>query len=83
MTGILILLGMNIILWKILVKLMFAKQLAGQNFLPCPALAALQGKQGRAAGQPYSVTVSVFYANMCFHVEYPRNLLLHNQAICR
>jgi hypothetical protein len=48
MTGILILLGMNVILWKILVKLMFAKKLAGQNFLPCRALAALQGKQGRA-----------------------------------
>ncbi len=48
----LILLDMNVILWKILVKLMFAKKLAGQNFLPCPALcpapAALRGKQGRA-----------------------------------
>jgi len=32
MTGILIVLGMNVILWKILVKLMFAKTLAGQ---PC------------------------------------------------
>jgi hypothetical protein len=37
MTGILIVLGMNGILWKILVKLMFAKTLAGQKFLPCPA----------------------------------------------
>ncbi len=33
MSGILIVLGMNGILWKILVKLMFAKTLAGQ---PCP-----------------------------------------------
>jgi hypothetical protein len=48
MTGTLIHLGMNVILWKILVKVMFAKKLAGQNFLPCPALAALQGQQGRA-----------------------------------
>jgi hypothetical protein len=57
MTGTLIHLGMNVILWKILVKVMFAKKLAGQNFLPCPALCpalvALQGRagQGRAAGQ--------------------------------
>jgi hypothetical protein len=35
MTGILILLGMNVILWKILVKLMFEKKLAGQ---PCPVM---------------------------------------------
>jgi hypothetical protein len=33
MTGILIVLGMNVILWEILVKVMFAKTLAGQ---PCP-----------------------------------------------
>ncbi len=41
MTGILILLGMNVILWKILVKLMFAKKLArqgGKAALPCDVL---------------------------------------------
>ncbi len=47
MTGILILLGMNVILWKILVKLMFAKKLAGQNFLPCPGRPAGQAGQGK------------------------------------
>jgi hypothetical protein len=36
LTVILIVLGMNVILWKILVKVMFAKNLAGQNFLPWP-----------------------------------------------
>jgi hypothetical protein len=38
MTGILILFGMDVILWKILVKVMLAKKLAGQKILPCPAL---------------------------------------------
>jgi hypothetical protein len=33
MTNILIVLGMNVILWEILIKLMFGKKLAGQ---PCP-----------------------------------------------
>jgi hypothetical protein len=75
MTGILIVVGMNVILWKILVKLMFAKTLAGQKFLPCPALCpaltALQGKQGKTkkinspcrAGQLCPVTVSGHYDN--------------------
>ncbi len=31
MTGILFVLGMNVILWEILAKLMFARKLAGQN----------------------------------------------------
>jgi hypothetical protein len=71
MTGILILLGMNVILWKILVKLMFAKKLAGQNFLSCrslcPALAALQGKKINSScrsGQPCPVTVSALLNSM-------------------
>ncbi len=53
MTGILILLGMNVILWKILVKVMFAEKLAGQGKKinsPC------------RAWQPCSVTVSGFYS---------------------
>jgi hypothetical protein len=52
MTGIRILLGVNVILWKILIKLMFAKKLPGQKKI------RLVG-QGRAAGQPCPVTVSV------------------------
>jgi hypothetical protein len=67
MTGILILLGMNVILWKILVKLMFAKKLAGQNVLPCPALCpALVALQVRA-GQPCPVTVSDIYIYIFFN----------------
>jgi hypothetical protein len=49
MTGIQILLGMNVILRKILVKLMFAKKLAGQK-----NKFALQVR----AGQPCPATVS-------------------------
>jgi hypothetical protein len=40
MTGILILLGMNVILWKILVQLMFTKKVSRAKFfaLPCDGL---------------------------------------------
>ncbi len=63
MTGILILLGMKGILWKILFKVMFAKKLEGQHFFPAQPCAlhwppsragqkklirpARQGREGR------------------------------------
>ncbi len=50
MTGILIVLGITAILWKILVKVTFAENLVEQKFLPCPVTVSVKNKKNNTVG---------------------------------